>query len=375
MHEYLLLSDPRFRHNAMDELGVLYKQRIRCDSVLDKYFSVVSSNSEINENLIAAAGGSTFAYALMDLHTIGIGQGLHGVSDAISGLLTSGRTFRIFVRNLDHETRTPREIEILLGEGLDSEVHRADLLDPDDAICVLITKDSYLIGISKRKYQNYCIENIIHPKNTKQHSYINRAEFKLEEAIMYFGIDVGAVNNCIDVGASPGGWTDLMLKYGKKVVSIDNALMEYGNLGKYGRVLIITDNDDVSFTPAPDQNISVKKFGDSFDPSLYDLVHIMSNVDPGDTGKIESVIKKVGMADALLVDCNVASGEILPIVIHMSDFLNPGGTLIHTMKINRRNVMKYVSQTTNSLLEHYTNIRIKKLVHNRRELTLVATKK
>ncbi len=378
MHEYLLVSDPRFRNAAIAELESLCKQKIRCDSVLDKYFSAVSSDSDIYEGYLESAHDNIFTYALLRAQRVEASNGLPEVSNSINSLLTSGRTFRIFVRNIDHSDSTPREAEIALGSGLDSEEHHANLSDPDDAICVLFTKNEYIIGISKTGRQNYCIENIIHPKNTRPYTQINRAELKLEEAIAYFGIDMRNIGTCIDVGASPGGWTDLMLRNNKRTVSIDNAPMAYKELCRYGPILIITESDTEKIQELVskiDSNILISGFGDNLSLGSYGLIHIKSNVNPGSMQGLESVLRRFGKADALLIDCNVSSGAILSIVVRMSWFLTQGSMLVYTLKINRRNVMRCISEAVDSLSAYYTDIKIKKLVHNRRELTLVAKRK
>ena len=57
--------------------------------------------------------------------------------------------------------------------------------------------------------------------------YVSRGGLKLEAALDFWGIDVGGAV-CIDIGASTGGFTDLMLKRGAaKVYAID---VGYGQL-------------------------------------------------------------------------------------------------------------------------------------------------
>lgn len=60
-----------------------------------------------------------------------------------------------------------------------------------------------------------------------EHPWVGRGGMKLAHAIEHFGIDVrGKV--CADIGASTGGFTDVMLKHGaKKVYAID---VGYGQL-------------------------------------------------------------------------------------------------------------------------------------------------
>lgn len=51
--------------------------------------------------------------------------------------------------------------------------------------------------------------------------YVGRGGLKLEKAIEYFGLDLNG-RQCIDIGASTGGFTDCMLQNGaKKVYAVD----------------------------------------------------------------------------------------------------------------------------------------------------------
>ncbi len=57
--------------------------------------------------------------------------------------------------------------------------------------------------------------------------YVSRGGFKLEKALKSFGIDMTG-RNCVDIGASTGGFTDVMLQNGaEKVYAID---VGYGQL-------------------------------------------------------------------------------------------------------------------------------------------------
>ncbi|MBP9664620.1 MAG: TlyA family RNA methyltransferase [Pyrinomonadaceae bacterium] len=52
--------------------------------------------------------------------------------------------------------------------------------------------------------------------------YVGRGGLKLEAALQHFGIDVAGLD-CIDIGASTGGFTDCLLQHGaKRVVCIDS---------------------------------------------------------------------------------------------------------------------------------------------------------
>jgi 23S rRNA (cytidine2498-2'-O)-methyltransferase len=51
----------------------------------------------------------------------------------------------------------------------------------------------------------------------------SRAYQKLEEAFAWMGAAPGAGQTCVDLGASPGGWTATVVKHGARVVAVDRA--------------------------------------------------------------------------------------------------------------------------------------------------------
>lgn len=54
----------------------------------------------------------------------------------------------------------------------------------------------------------------------------NRAYLKLEEALTLLGARPGPGDRCIDLGASPGGWTYLLARLGASVRSVDKAPLD-----------------------------------------------------------------------------------------------------------------------------------------------------
>ncbi|WP_238163998.1 SAM-dependent methyltransferase [Kribbella pittospori] len=50
---------------------------------------------------------------------------------------------------------------------------------------------------------------------------VSRSEFKLEEAIATFGLELPPGGKAVDLGASPGGWTRILRLHGQEVWSVD----------------------------------------------------------------------------------------------------------------------------------------------------------
>ncbi|HSS40726.1 MAG TPA: SAM-dependent methyltransferase, partial [Polyangia bacterium] len=75
----------------------------------------------------------------------------------------------------------------------------------------------------------------------------SRAYQKLEEAFAWMGAPPRAGETCVDLGASPGGWTATMVKHGARVVAVDRAPLA-PPLGRHPLVASVLGN---AFTYVP----------------------------------------------------------------------------------------------------------------------------
>jgi 23S rRNA (cytidine1920-2'-O)/16S rRNA (cytidine1409-2'-O)-methyltransferase len=92
----------------------------------------------------------------------------------------------------------------------------------------------------------------------EQPRYVSRGGIKLENALDTLGIDVGGLD-CLDVGASTGGFTDCLLKRGaRRVIALDvaNGQLDWG-VRNDERVIVIENRNardlvhtDLEFIPA-----------------------------------------------------------------------------------------------------------------------------
>lgn len=55
---------------------------------------------------------------------------------------------------------------------------------------------------------------------------VSRSEFKLEEAIATFGLELPNGGKALDLGASPGGWTRILRQHGQEVWSVDPGALD-----------------------------------------------------------------------------------------------------------------------------------------------------
>jgi 23S rRNA (cytidine2498-2'-O)-methyltransferase len=78
----------------------------------------------------------------------------------------------------------------------------------------------------------------------------SRAYQKLEEALAWLGAAPRAGETCVDLGASPGGWTATALKRGARVVAVDRAPVAPA-LARDPRVTMVIGNAFSYAPPAP----------------------------------------------------------------------------------------------------------------------------
>jgi 23S rRNA (cytidine2498-2'-O)-methyltransferase len=76
----------------------------------------------------------------------------------------------------------------------------------------------------------------------------SRAYQKLEEALAWMGTAPGPGDTCVDLGASPGGWTATLLKRGARVIAVDRAPLA-PPLDRHERVATVIGNA-FNYTPA-----------------------------------------------------------------------------------------------------------------------------
>jgi hypothetical protein len=90
---------------------------------------------------------------------------------------------------------------------------------------------------------------------------------------------------------------------------------------------------------------------------------------------IARLLDKLGKFDMLTIDTNTAPLESASIANRLAGFLADNAVLVMTIKLISKAFSKHISEAVALLSKNYTSIKVKKLPHNRQEVTLVATKK
>ncbi len=125
------------------------------------------------------------------------------------------------------------------------------------------------------------------PKN----EYVGRGAFKLEGALRDFSLDVRG-KRCIDIGASTGGFTDVLLKHGARaVVCVDSG---HGQLDSS----LLSDKRVKNIEGCNARYMTGKEVGDGFDVAVMDVsfisqTYIFPAIFPllSETGVLVSLVK------------------------------------------------------------------------------------
>lgn len=130
---------------------------------------------------------------------------------------------------------------------------------------ILITKSSMLVD-----------EKLVSVETVKKDNYVGRGAIKLDHAIKKFGINIEN-NICMDIGASTGGFTQIMLENKAKIVyAIDVGTNQLDEILLYDDRVISLENTNF-------RNMEFDVIGEtvdfvSIDVSFISLKYIFSNL-------------------------------------------------------------------------------------------------
>ena len=261
----------------------------------------------------------------------------------------SGTTFRIEARKVDASMEgRARDIEVKVGSALEKRGFVVDLKSPGMSLYLVFRGERLYVGSSE---DNDVLDHFRHEGRAPQET-VNRSEFKLREAVEFFHIDLSKIESCLDVGAAPGGWSHYLAGEGVKVVALDGAQMDYHKFE--GKRLVVVE--DVG----------------TFDASAsYNILHIRMHLNEDSMRLIE----RLGRFGMLAIDVNLSPAESAGIANLLAGRLETGAPLVMTLKMVDNGFRKNIDSATRALSDSYDVVGVKKLPHNRRELTLFAKRK
>ena len=210
-----------------------------------------------------------------------------------------------------------------------------DIKKPQVVISILCTMYQGYIGISSVE------ENLSAWPGGARHfaqtpEQISRAEFKLLEALEYFDISLEPGKRVLDLGAAPGGWTQLLLEAHMQVVAVDPAKLD----PRLGR--------------------------------RQGLEHYRGYAED----YIEEAIRKRETFDVIVNDMRMDAREAARGLAYASRCLRSDGFIISVFKLPHASVnvdpLHTLKDALNIMSKAYRVVQAHQLFHNRQEVTVVA---
>jgi len=163
---------------------------------------------------------------------------------------------------------------------------------------------------------------------------LNRAQWKLREALEEFGIALPPEAWALDLGSAPGGWALVLAERAARVVAVDPAELD----------------DSVTALP----NVEHLR------------LHAEEVLDRPDF---------LGRFDLLTCDMNIDPAEAAGILVRLAPALKPGAPAIMTVKYMTHRRSGHEREAREVLVQAYDEVRFKRLPHNARETTAVMRKR
>lgn len=200
--------------------------------------------------------------------------------------------------------------------------------DSQKVISGYLIEDGGYIGFStiSENLNEHCDEYRIFSRHSRN---VCRAEFKLMEALRKFKLSVPQ-GRALDLGAAPGGWTQVLVDFGMDVIAVDPAELDKKVI-KSSRVTHIKSKAE-EYTSCGDFDLFVNDM--SSDPEISAVI-----------------------------------------MAQMASHLKPGAYAIMTVKLVIRNPAKLLGNIRPILEPAYDILRLKNLYHNRLEFTMLLRRK
>jgi 23S rRNA (cytidine2498-2'-O)-methyltransferase len=250
--------------------------------------------------------------------------------------LAKGEGFAVQCRRIGGEhDYDAKDVEVYVGSYFESKgaiARFSDVLvtaDPKQkVISIYLFEETGYLGFStiEENLNEHCDEYRIFSRLPTQ---VSRAEFKLIEAMRKFRLSFPK-GRALDLGAAPGGWTNVLAQAGMQVTAIDPAALDAKAAGH------------------PNVTHARMRAGDYVSDGDYDLLVNDMNMDPEDSAGI---------------------------MMQLADHLKSDAYAIMTVKMVIRNPARLLANVRPILEPAFDILDIKNLFHNRLEVTMLLRRK
>jgi tRNA(Ser,Leu) C12 N-acetylase TAN1 len=201
--------------------------------------------------------------------------------------------------------------------------------ETDWVVCVEVYQSIGFVGVNRPAL-------VLHKVVCKQRKYrpgerpLNRAAWKIREALDEFGIGLAPGARVLDLGAAPGGWTGVLASLAAEVVAVDPA---------------------------------------DLDPQVAALANVRHLRRRAEDPELRREVS--GPFQLVTCDMNVEPARAAEILCSLADLLEPGAWAIMTVKYVTRQRSRHRTEARRALSAMFEDIRMKRLPHNGLETTAV----
>ena len=370
--QYIVFFDKRFLQQSINELRAILKEPKILKYLSDSIIIVDTGEKEAD---LKAVYNSVFLYKAEELlFTVDVSSGYSALEEKLAGVQKEKgyqSSKAEVLKELAIDERNAKSIEVEIGTGMEKFRATIDLANPGVVFHIIINgSTAYVSMAGAENAYSVALDYFRHRNMDKDilDNGISRAEFKIHEAIDYFNIDVGKGSRALDIGAAPGGWSRNLMKRGASVVAIDAGRINYSAMPEGSRIAVALGKEREIVEKEGIKALEMEKLDESW--KAYDLLHIkelFENI------KISELVK-LGPFDIMCIDINIPAQESAIIAAVCSEALKKGASLILTLKMTDDNIEQAIAKSKEALGATYEGIRVKKLPHDRKELTLFAVK-
>jgi tRNA(Ser,Leu) C12 N-acetylase TAN1 len=268
--------------------------------------------------------------------TTGI-SGFDAIADTIAsiGRLQAGETFLVRGQRRGQHDWSTRELERAVAFRLQELVGAVGEITPpvDWQVTLQIYQGIAYLGVN-RPDDLLAKELKVTRKYAPGERPLNRAQWKIKEALSEFDITLPSDAWVLDLGSAPGGWVSVLAERAARVVAVDPAEL------------------DPSVTALPNvEHLKVRA------ETLLDRPYFH------------------GCFDLLTCDMNIDPAEAAGLLCRLAPMLKPGAPAIMTIKYMTPRRGEHERTARRLLAAEYEGIFIKHLPHNAQETTAMMRRK
>ncbi len=347
---YLISCSTAFRKSALDEL-----RKLSDCSILAAYPGMLLIEAGTSFKKAFDAGKPIFSYSILPItHSLILGE------DYLTELVNAVLSMRLPRLPLKIECmligsgkpHSAKEIEVSIGTALEEKGIEVDLSSPKVLVLLLIIGRSAYLGYKKAALGQLPLD--FNRAYSSEGRPISRAERKIREAFIIFGIPKGKGGIAIDLGAAPGGWSSFLAGNGYKVIAVDNAELNASALSE--RALRCRT---LSRAAAESESDIFKS------AAGLDILHIKANA-------AELRLRGKGSVSFVANDMNMQPRASARICLSYAPLFSRNALLLMSIKCVTKNAEKHLSDARSALEGRFEIKGIKALPSNRQELTLYA---